>query len=158
MGKSRRSKFTSVGPNMREIRMELGLSLRDVAIALGIDHALVYRYERAGFVEPPWSRFAELYRDHPDLRGAAMPALELNKPDLFLKSRLHLTLMGMYGREKLTGILEKKTNRQVLEEVAEQKKEYCWKESDVDCIRVRIGVRPVKRAGNPNFKKREKKK
>lgn len=140
---------------MREIRLELGLSLRAVAQSLGMGHSVIHKFEEQGFLEPPWAKFVKIYGDHPDIRTSASPMIDMGRVDFLNKSRLYSSLMAMYGRAKLPDILDAKTNKEVLEELGEKCREFCWKESDLECIKVRIGLKQILRAGRKKVSVKE---
>lgn len=150
----RRRVVPFVGENMRTIREELGLTLRDVAEMVNRCHQTVHSHEQKGFKEPPWAVYAEAYRNHPDLRHARYPSLVLDKPDLFQKSPLFLSLVGMYGREKLAEALSSRTNEQVIEDLRDIAKDVRWRAEDIDCIRIRVGVKPKRVFYDPERKRR----
>ncbi len=141
-----------IGDNIKTLRTELGLSLRDIVKLLGKDLKQVHSDEQNGFIEPPWMRYAELYRDHPDLRGRNL-LLALTDPDFLVNSRLYKHLTSIYGRDNLEDALSERTNKKVIEELQEKVKAFEWKESDIDCIRRRVGLLKKDKRGNPNWVK-----
>ena len=88
-----------IGRNLKAMREKLGLTLREVGEMLGVDHKVVVQHEKKGFYEPPWARYAELYRAHPDLRDAHDVTCAIGQVDLLKKSPLYNQLMGLYGRD-----------------------------------------------------------
>ena len=129
-----------IGRNLKAMREELGLTLREVGEMLGVDHATIARHEERGFYEPPWARYNEIYRAHPDLRDVRDVTYELGRPDLLRKSPLYNQLMGLYGRDNLAVTLAGLSDEEVLQEIGEKCQAWNWSSKDILCIRIRLGI------------------
>ncbi len=130
-----------LGEILQTLRIDLGLSLRDVARTLNHkDPKRVSHDEIYGFPLPMWSKYTELYKDHPDLRDSKFSFIKLLDPDFLTNGKLYKNLISTYGREKLDLALLERTNDEVIADMQEKAKAFEWRPEDIDCIRRRLGL------------------
>jgi len=139
--KFKKPRIQEIGEILRILRIDLGLSLRDVARLLNHKGPTrVLHNEVNGFPLPIWSKYTELYKDHPDLRGSKYSFIKLLDPDFLANGKLYKNLIAIYGREKLSQALHARTNAEIIVDLQEKAKAFEWRPEDIDCMRRRMGL------------------